>query len=177
LGWPTRWGWQSRLLGRLGRLGELIEAQQIFFLGFAQRYQMHQPYFDLFGRDIHLVKKMESVPNIKANLDEIKQVFLNLILNATQAMPRGGKLRIATSAHNDKVKIKIADTGPGISKENLDKVFEPFFTTKEPGEGTGLGLALVHTIIERYGGTIRVESEEEKETTFTIELPVIKGRY
>ena len=133
---------------------------------------------DLFGRDIHLVKKLESMPNIKANLDEMKQVFLNLILNATQAMPRGGELKIITSIHNNnKVKIKVSDTGMGIPRENLDKVFNPFFTTKEPGEGTGLGLALVHTIIERYRGNIRVESEEEKGTTFIIELPVIKGRY
>ncbi|TET08338.1 GAF domain-containing protein [Candidatus Aerophobetes bacterium] len=128
---------------------------------------------ELFGHDIRLIKKMESVPKIKANLDEIKQVFLNLILNATQAMPKGGELRIITSGHNDKVRIKITDTGMGISKENLDKIFNPFFTTKEPGEGTGLGLAFVHTIIERYGGTIRVESEKGKGTTFIIELSVL----
>ncbi len=132
---------------------------------------------ELFGRDIRLIKKIEKVPKIKANLDEMKQVFLNLILNATQAMPKGGELRIITSTHNDKVRIKVSDTGMGISKENLDKIFNPFFTTKEPGEGTGLGLALVHTIIERYGGNIRVESEEEKGTTFTTELPIFKGRY
>ncbi|GAI17472.1 unnamed protein product, partial [marine sediment metagenome] len=128
---------------------------------------------DLFGHDIRLIKKMETVPKIKANLDEMKQVFLNLILNATQAMPKGGELRIITSTHNNKVRIKVSDTGMGISKENLDKVFNPFFTTKEPGEGTGLGLAIVHTIIGRYGGTIRVKSEEEKGTTFTTELSVL----
>ncbi|MCK4418876.1 GAF domain-containing protein [Candidatus Aerophobetes bacterium] len=128
---------------------------------------------DLFGHDIRLIKKMETVPKIKANLDEMKQVFLNLILNATQAMPKGGELRIITSTHNNKVRIKVSDTGMGIFKENLDKIFNPFFTTKEPGEGTGLGLAFVHTIIERYGGNIRVESEKEKGTTFTIELPIL----
>jgi len=92
-------------------------------------------------------------------------------------MPKGGELRLITSTLNNKVRIKVSDTGMGISKENLDKVFNPFFTTKEPGEGTGLGLAFVHTIIERYGGTIRVKSEEEKGTTFTTELPIFDSDY
>lgn len=130
---------------------------------------------DLFVKDIKLIKKFHHSPIIKANMDEMKQVFLNLILNATQAMPRGGKLEIATSStESEQVRIKIADSGTGIPGKNLSKIFDPFFTTKAPGEGTGLGLTLVHTIIERWGGTIQVESQRVKGTTFTIEFPILK---
>lgn len=130
---------------------------------------------DLFVRDIKLIKKFHHSPTIKANMDEMKQVFLNLILNATQAMPRGGTLEIITSStESERARIKIADSGTGIPEENLSKIFDPFFTTKAPGEGTGLGLTLVHTIIERWGGTIQVESQRVKGTTFTIEFPILK---
>jgi len=130
---------------------------------------------DLFVKDIKLIKKFRHSPTIKANMDEMKQVFLNLILNATQAMPRGGKLEITTSiTKNERVKIKVADSGTGISEKHLSKIFDPFFTTKAPGEGTGLGLTLVHNIIERWGGTIQVESQGVKGTTFTIEFPILK---
>jgi len=108
-------------------------------------------------------------------MDEIKQVFLNLILNATQAMPRGGKLEITTSiTKNERARIKVADSGTGISEKHLSKIFDPFFTTKAPGEGTGLGLTLVHNIIERWGGTIQVESQGFEGTAFTIEFPILK---
>jgi len=130
---------------------------------------------DLFVKDIKLIKKFHHSPTIKANMDEMKQVFLNLILNATQAMPRGGKLDIATSiSKNKRVKIQVADSGTGISEKHLSKIFDPFFTTKAPGEGTGLGLTLVHTIIERWEGTIQVKSQGVKGTTFTIEFPIFK---
>ena len=130
---------------------------------------------DLFVKDIKLIKKFHHSPTIKANMDEIKQVFLNLILNATQAMPRGGKLEIATSiTENERARIKVVDSGTGISEKHLSKIFDPFFTTKAPGEGTGLGLTLVHNIIERWGGTIQVESHGVKGTTFTIEFPIFK---
>ncbi len=129
---------------------------------------------DLFVKDIKVINKFRHSPTIKANMDEMKQVFLNLILNATQAMPRGGKLEIATSlTENEQVRIKIADSGTGISEKHLSKIFDPFFTTKAPGEGTGLGLTLVHNIIERWGGTIQVESQGVKGTTFTIEFPIL----
>jgi signal transduction histidine kinase len=130
---------------------------------------------DLFVKDIKLIKKFHHSPTIKANMDEMKQVFLNLILNATQAMPRGGKLDIATSiSKNKRVRIQVVDSGTGISEKHLSKIFDPFFTTKAPGEGTGLGLTLVHNIIERWGGTIQVESQGVKGTTFTIEFPILK---
>ncbi|GAF76790.1 unnamed protein product, partial [marine sediment metagenome] len=130
---------------------------------------------DLFVKDIKLIKKFHHSPTIKANMDEMKQVFLNLILNATQAMPRGGKLDIATSiSKNKRVKIQVADSGTGISEKHLSKIFDPFFTTKAPGEGTGLGLTLVHTIIERWEGTIQVKSQGAEGTIFTIEFPILK---
>jgi len=129
---------------------------------------------DLFVRDIKLTKKLEQNPTIRANVDEIKQLFLNLILNATQAMPRGGRLEIATSiTENERVRIKIADSGVGIPEKDRSKIFDPFFSTKAPGEGTGLGLTLVHAIIERSGGTIQLESQEDKGTTFIIEFPTL----
>jgi len=130
---------------------------------------------DLFVKDIKLITKFHHSPTIKANMDEIKQIFLNLILNATQAMPRGGKLEITTSiTKNERARIRVVDSGTGISEKHLSKIFDPFFTTKAPGEGTGLGLTLVHNTIERWGGTIQVESQGVKGTTFTIEFPIPK---
>ncbi len=133
---------------------------------------------DLFVRDIELTKKLEQNPRVRANVDEIKQVFLNLILNATQAMLKGGRLEIATSiAENKRVRIKIADSGIGIPEKDRSKIFDPFFTTKAPGKGTGLGLSLVHGIIERSKGTIQVESQEDKGTTFIIEFPIFEEEF
>jgi len=130
---------------------------------------------DLFVKDIKLIKKFHHSPTIKANMDEIKQVFLNLILNATQAMPRGGKLEMTTSiSKNKRVRIQVVDSGTGIPEKHLSKIFDPFFTTKAPGEGTGLGLTLVHTIVERWKGTIQVKSQGAKGTIFTIEFPIFR---
>lgn len=132
---------------------------------------------DLLVRDIRLVKEMSNVSKILANMDEMKQVFLNLILNATQSMPKGGKLKVQTSmAGEEKIRIRIQDTGLGIAKEDLSEIFNPFFTTKSPGEGTGLGLSLVHSVIESYEGTIQVESRKGKGTSFIMELPVFQEK-
>lgn len=128
---------------------------------------------DLVTRDILLIKKLSKVPPILTNLEEMKQVFLNLILNATQAMPNGGKLQIETSmAGKEVLKIMVSDTGEGISPEDVEQIFNPFFTTKPPGEGVGLGLSLVHSIIESHQGHVTVKSKKGVGTTFTIELPV-----
>jgi len=107
--------------------------------------------------------------------DEWRQVFLNLINNARQAMPNGGTLTLATknvetrNAHF--VEVAVSDTGVGIDKEILEKIFDPFFTTKEEGKGTGLGLSVCHGIVEKNGGAIKVESEKGKQTKFVINLP------
>ncbi|MCA1957681.1 MAG: PAS domain S-box protein [Nitrospira sp.] len=110
-------------------------------------------------------------PSVMADADQMSQVFINLVANAIHAMPQGGTLRIGLAQDQNSVKLTVADTGHGIPQEMLPKVFEPFFTTKEFGKGTGLGLTVVKGIIDEHQGTITVESEEGKGTTFTVLLP------
>ncbi len=107
---------------------------------------------------------------------QIQQVFINIILNAAEAMNGKGNLKIDTAISEDKkwVIVEFTDTGCGIPKENIEKLFEPFFTTKEVGHGTGLGLAISYGIIQRHKGIIEVKSQVGKGTTFTIRLPVAK---
>jgi two-component system NtrC family sensor kinase len=112
-----------------------------------------------------------SLPNIMADFDQLQQVCTNLIMNAIQAMPEGGKLTLGTSTNDSQLKIEVQDTGQGISKENIRKLFTPFFTTKEKGKGVGLGLAVAYGIIQRHHGRIEVQSKEGEGTTFTIYLP------
>lgn len=112
--------------------------------------------------------------HVHADPDQMSQVFLNLFINAIHAMPDGGTLRISLEPFDSHVKAVIADTGHGIPKEDLPKIFHPFFTTKEAGKGTGLGLTVVHNMVQEHGGSIAVESEPGKGTTFTITLPSSK---
>ena len=114
----------------------------------------------------------DAVPLIHADPDQMSQVLLNLFINALHAMPDGGTLTLKLKHEGDVVALLISDTGHGIPQENLAKIFTPFFTTKEVGKGTGLGLTVVHGIIQEHGGTITVESEIGKGTTFTILLPI-----
>jgi len=100
----------------------------------------------------------------------LRQAFLNLILNAIQAMDNGGVLTIVSALRGDSIEITVADTGIGISEENRKKLFSPFFTTKK--NGTGLGLAITYRIIENHRGTIDVASEPGKGTTFTVKIPI-----
>ncbi len=100
----------------------------------------------------------------------LKQAFLNLILNAVQAMPRGGVLTVESALKGGMIEVKIADTGVGISEENRKKLFSPFFTTKK--NGTGLGLAITYRIVENHRGRIDVVSEPGKGATFTVKIPV-----
>jgi signal transduction histidine kinase len=101
----------------------------------------------------------------------MSQVIINLVMNAIQAMPAGGTLRVGLEPQEDMVVLTVTDTGHGIPQEAIAKIFDPFFTTKEFGKGTGLGLTVVKGIIEEHQGSIVVESEPEKGTTFTILLP------
>ena len=112
-----------------------------------------------------------SLPLVTADFDQLQQVSINLITNALQAMPEGGKLTLRTSADDNQIKIEVQDTGQGISKENMHKLFTPFFTTKEKGKGVGLGLAVSYGIIQRHKGQLEVQSKEGEGTTFTIYLP------
>ena len=111
-----------------------------------------------------------NVPKITANADHLKQVFLNLVLNAIDAMPEGGTLTISTALDHDTVNIDFTDTGVGMSEETQARLFEPFFTTK--AHGSGLGLSISYGIIEAHNGQISARSEVGKGTTFTISLPV-----
>jgi two-component system NtrC family sensor kinase len=112
------------------------------------------------------------LPFVEADADELKQVFLNLILNAVEAMPEEGVLTIASfKGGDDQVGIAFEDTGVGIPSENLPYLFEPFFSTKE--EGTGLGLSISYMLIERHGGKITVTSQVHHGTTFTVWLPAL----
>jgi signal transduction histidine kinase len=115
----------------------------------------------------------ETLPIVKGDYNQLQQCLINLIFNAIDAMPNGGKLLVATShrSGDQTVSIQIQDTGCGISKRDLSHIFEPFFTTKSEGQGLGLGLAMVEGIVERHKGRIEVTSELGKGTTFTLLVP------
>jgi len=117
-----------------------------------------------------------ALPSIMADLHQLQQVFINIMLNAYQAMPNGGTLHLTTRSVGSELQIIFADTGTGISSENVQRIFDPFFTTKEVGEGTGLGLSVSYGIIKAHGGDIEVESRMGKGTTFTIKLPLDKSK-
>jgi two-component system NtrC family sensor kinase len=113
-----------------------------------------------------------TLPEVMASTNQMRQVMLNLLKNAREAMPKGGVLTVRTSREDHKVVIAIQDTGVGIPEELRDKIFEAFFTTKQKVKGVGLGLSVCYGIIKDHGGEIRVESEVDKGTTFTILMPV-----
>ena len=112
------------------------------------------------------------IPEIMASTNQMRQVMLNILKNAKEAMPKGGTLTVRTSREDNRVLIHIQDTGMGIPEEIRDKIFEAFFTTKQKVKGVGLGLSVCYGIIKDHGGDIKVESEEGKGTTFVISLPI-----
>jgi C4-dicarboxylate-specific signal transduction histidine kinase len=115
----------------------------------------------------------EDLPEVYVDGNQMIQVFINLILNAADAMPQGGMLKISAKRSNAKVEISFKDTGHGIDKEHLDRIFDPFFTTKE--KGSGLGLAVSYSIVKSFGGDIIVESTPGKGSTFKVILPAYEG--
>ena len=130
----------------------------------------YQPIF----RKIKIIKMLApALPQITADINQIRQVLTNIFINAAQAMPEGGELKVVTSKvkFKDFVQIDISDTGCGIPPENLKRIFEPFFTTKKK-QGTGLGLSISLSYIRNHGGEISVQSQVDQGTTFTILLPV-----
>lgn len=125
--------------------------------------------------NIRIIKQLDPfLPFVRGNAGQIKQVFMNIIVNAAEAMHGNGTLTITTTPSPDRkmVFVEFTDTGEGIAEENLTRIFDPFFTTKDVGKGTGLGLSTSYGIVESHGGKIRVKSKVGEGTTFTIELPV-----
>ncbi len=120
--------------------------------------------------EVKLIKEIEPAALVQINEDQFKQVILNLVLNAQEAMPDGGTLVVSTRQHDSNVYISFTDTGVGIPEGDLAKIFDPFFSTKV--DGTGLGLAVSYGIVEGHGGRIEVNSQVNKGTTFTVILPI-----
>ncbi len=112
------------------------------------------------------------MPVLEADAGQLTQMLVNLVVNAVQAMPKGGRLVVQTHVQDGHVVCSVEDTGVGMTEEVLDRLFVPFFTTKEVNQGTGLGLPVVHGIVTAHGGTIEVASTPDKGTTFTIRLPI-----
>src|SRR5437868_5203557 len=133
---------------------------------------------DLSKHRIQVEKKFHGRPKAPVVAAQLEQVLINLVINARQAMPRGGRLRLEAreNPRSGMIEIKVADSGVGIPPDRLRLIFEPFFTTKEPDEnghgGTGLGLSVCRQIIEQHHGRIRVESVVGKGATFTVKLPL-----
>jgi signal transduction histidine kinase len=119
---------------------------------------------------IEIHEEYGEIPNVLCNIEQLNQVFMNVILNSSEAM-ESGNIHIKTWVADGNINIEFQDDGKGISQEDINKIFDPFFTTKK--DGTGLGLSLSYRIIQDHNGTIKVESEENKGTTVKIELPEV----
>jgi len=133
--------------------------------------RLFEPQFNEVGKP-HITTESflaESLPEIGADPDLLHRAFQNLVLNALDAMPSGGTLTLRTSEQNGGVRIEIADTGKGLTPEEVSRLFTPYYTTKQ--QGTGLGLAIVQSVVSDHHGTITVSSEEGRGATFRIELP------
>jgi signal transduction histidine kinase len=126
----------------------------------------------LKSRAIRVARDLQEVPSISGDPERLQQLFLNLFLNAVDAMPEGGELRVSLSPTDDAgVEVRVADSGLGISEADLPRVFEPFFTSKAAGEGNGLGLMVAHGIVKDHDGIISVESEPQRGAEFRIAFP------
>jgi C4-dicarboxylate-specific signal transduction histidine kinase len=139
------------------QVNELIESS----LGLLQ--------YDKRAKTITVKKELSALPPVVTDGNQLSQVFMNMILNAVDAMPEGGALTVRSRENEGHIAVEFQDTGTGISRENLQRIFDPFFTTKD--KGTGLGLSVSYGIVQRLGGDVSVESEDGKGTTFTITIP------
>jgi signal transduction histidine kinase len=131
--------------------------------------------YEALKRSIKIVEDFDfRLPPIAADANRLKQIFINLVMNAFQAMEGGGSLLLRTSSSEERfASVQVADTGSGIPQKTLSRIFEPFYTTKKTAKGTGLGLFITKKIVESFSGTISVESSEGEGTCFTITFPVI----
>jgi signal transduction histidine kinase len=126
---------------------------------------------------IQVRKELASTSPIVLGIEyKLQQVFLNLFLNARDAMPKGGWLSIVTRGGRDHATIEVADTGAGISADHLSRIYDPFFTTKDIGKGTGLGLSITYGIVQEHGGSITCESSVGQGTRFSLVLPLASAR-
>ncbi len=124
------------------------------------------------NKDIQIVKVFSSkLPKVKTDPPLLRQVFLNLLINAVQALDGGGMVFVTTQYKDKMACAEIRDTGPGIDDDDMERVFNPFYTTKPPGEGTGLGLSVSHRIVTQLGGEILLHSEPGKGAAFTVCIP------
>ena len=124
-------------------------------------------------QQIEAVEELDlDLPPIWARNSSMRGVCMNLMMNAVQAMPKGGRLTVRTRRHGRGVRLHVEDTGHGIAPEHLDRIWDAFFTTKPVGQGTGLGLSITQRVITRHGGTIRVESRFGDGARFIVELPI-----
>lgn len=121
---------------------------------------------------VTLKRDYGNLPLVDCYAGQLNQVWMNLLVNAAQAVGEAGEVRVTTAQHGDTARVTISDTGCGIKPDDLRKIFDPFFTTKPVGEGTGLGLSVSYGIIERHKGTIRVESAAGQPTAFTVTIPI-----
>ena len=132
---------------------------------------------DMAAAGIAVVRKYGATPAVRGSATQLQESFIQIIQNARSAMKKGGTLTLETSQIEDKVvRVRIGDTGTGISAEHLPRIFDPFFTTKGDRSGTGLGLSFVHRTVEDHGGTVTVDSSVGGGTTFTLTFPADEGR-
>ena len=156
-------------------------------LGFARRMEPHQDTINVNDvvnealsfiereasfRDVELNRRLDpDLPMIKSDRAQLQQVFLNLLNNAFDAVSHGGRIAVTSAVSGDSLVVTVEDNGTGIPPELHDRIFDPFFTTKAPGEGSGLGLSICHTIMKGLGGSLGFETTPGKGTIFTVRLP------
>lgn len=159
------------LYARTSTQGELVPVQIPALLDEAVRMARFSTILD----EVAVVPLYGPVPDLQAEPGELLQVFLNLIVNAVQAMNARGQLTLRTCVEDGAITVSVEDTGPGIPPEDLAKVFAPFFSARKNGKGTGLGLYIVDTIVRKYGGRIEPRSQVGKGTAFRIHFPLPPG--
>ena len=153
------------------RLDEAEVKSVVIHEGIDSTVRLLSSYFSS-GR-IVLRRDYTDLPPVNCYAGQLNQVWMNLLVNAAQAVGDQGEITISTRCDGNSVTVAISDTGKGIAADQLSKIFDPFFTTKPVGEGTGLGLSISYGIIERHGGTITVESQVGTGTTFTVKIPIL----
>ena len=157
-------------------------------VGETQRLNCNEVIESTLSFSVHLLEKRgvriekqyeKNLPLVEANKGQLQQVIINMVTNARDAISGKGVFRVKTRSHRSPkglfVEMEFSDSGCGIAKKDLGRIFDPFFTTKRPGKGVGLGLSVTHTIVKRHKGTVLVNSEVGKGTTFIVSLPAVQG--